>query len=72
MSQQTPLFPYLDPEDQRLELKSCRNGALPDEIWKPISAFANTEGGQLILGVTPEQQPVGLSADHIDKLQRDI
>lgn len=71
-AQQTPLFPYLDPEDQRLELKTCHNGILPDDIWKPISAFSNTEGGQLILGVTPDQHPVGLDSVQIDKVQRDI
>ena len=41
---QTGFFPYLDPEDSQLELKSCTKGSLPDDIWKTISAFSNAEG----------------------------
>ncbi len=71
-NQQTPLFPYLDPEDQRLEFKTCAGGVLQNDIWKSISAFANTEGGQIILGVGPDQRPISLSAAEIDKLQQDF
>jgi ATP-dependent DNA helicase RecG len=70
--EQSSLFPHLDPEDSRLELKSCKNGALPDDIWKVISAFANTEGGRLILGVNPDNKPVGLTSHEIDLLERNI
>ncbi len=69
---QTPLFPHLDPEDLRRELKTCEGGVLQNDIWKSISAFSNTEGGQIILGVTPDQRPVGLSSTEIDKLQQDF
>ncbi len=71
-SQQTSLFSHLAPEDSRLELKSCEGGVLPNDIWKTISAFANTEGGSIILGVTPDHQPIGLLPKHVDKLQQDI
>lgn len=71
-SHQTTLFPHIDPEDKRLEYKSCRLGTLPGDIWKNISAFANSEGGQIILGVNPSHKPVGLTPDQIDKLQQDI
>lgn len=70
--QQSSFFPHLEPEDFRLEMKSSQNGQLPDDLWKAVSAFANTEGGRIILGVSPEGEPVGLSAVHIDKLQRDL
>ena len=72
VNQQTSLFPYIDPEDTRLELKSCEHGILQDDIWKSISAFANSEGGQLILGVGPDQKPLNLSPPEIDKLQQDL
>ncbi len=71
-SEQSTLFPHLDPEDSRLEMKSCQNGQLPHDLWKTISAFANTEGGRIILGVTPDGKPVELTPNHIDKIQRDV
>ncbi len=72
MTSQPTLFPHLDAEDLHLEMKTCRNGQLPNDLWKAISAFANTEGGRIILGVTPSGVPVGLTPEHIDKVQRDI
>lgn len=69
---QSSLFPHLDSEDLHLELKSCRNGQLPDDLWKAVSAFANTEGGRIILGVDPSGEPVGLNTEHVDRIQRDL
>lgn len=71
-SQQSTLFPYLDPEDSRLELKSCLGGILPNDIWKAVSAFTNTEGGRIVLGVSSDNRPVGLAPQEVDKLERDI
>lgn len=62
----------LQPESDRLEFKSCGRGKLPDNVWMSISAFSNTDGGKILLGVDDSGQETGLLAKEIDSLQKDV
>jgi hypothetical protein len=55
-----------------LECKESKKN-LPKDIWKTVSAFANTEGGYIILGVKQEGNKFIITGvDNPDKIQNDF
>ena len=61
-----------EPESERLEFKSASHGKLPENIWMSISAFSNTDGGKILLGVDDNGKEVELSTKELDTLQKDF
>jgi len=45
---------YVLAESQNLEFKEAA-GQLPDDVWETYSAFGNTEGGEIVLGVREDK-----------------
>ncbi len=59
-------------ENSEVEFKSAKGG-FPKEFWKSFSAFANTNGGKIVLGVTQKQDtfyPDGLSQQELVRLRK--
>lgn len=61
-------------ESDKLDFKSCKGAlraSLPVDLWQTISAFANTHGGSVYLGVADDGTIEELSDADLDKLQKD-
>ncbi len=48
----------LQPEGINLEMKACKD-SVPRSVWETYSAFANTRGGIILLGVTEHKELQG-------------
>ncbi|MGN8199867.1 ATP-binding protein [Salinisphaera sp. RV14] len=72
MNQQMNLFDTLGEEGRDVEFKSAKGG-LPGSLWETYSAFANTDGGVIYLGVRERGDEVELQGvDDPDKMLRDF
>jgi predicted HTH transcriptional regulator len=63
---------YPNDEGQDLEYKSAQGG-FPADFWRTYSAFANSFGGDIILGVSERKGKIkieGLNAEQIALFQR--
>lgn len=61
-------------ESDDLEFKSA-SGGFPGTFWDTYSAFANSEGGMIVLGVAEKKGKFyidGLSEEQIQKYQKDF
>lgn len=59
-------------ESSNVEFKTCSGGRLSKDMGETISAFSNTDGGQIVLGATPAGELTKLSTQEIDQLQLDL
>ena len=52
-------------EDHKTEFKQCSQGRLPARFAKTVSAFSNSEGGQIICGVDDSGKSLNLDDGQI-------
>lgn len=58
-------------ENSEVECKSAQGG-LPKSLWETYSAFANTSGGIILLGVQEDAEGFHVSNIDVEKIQKDF
>lgn len=56
-------------ESSRLEVKSARGG-LPNSLWESYSAFANSDGGVIVLGIKENAKDGALHVEGLDDVHK--
>lgn len=59
-------------ESETIENKTISQGKLPHDLWEPITAFSNADGGIIKLGVEPNGSSTGIEERYLDEIQRDL
>jgi len=59
-------------ESETVEFKTVSESLLPSNLWEPISAFSNTDGGSIYLGIDPNGKQIGVNNSYIDKFTGNI
>lgn len=63
---------YPTQESNIIEFKEVSQSKLPKDLWETISAFSNSEGGDIYLGINKDSQAVGINQHYLDGLQSDL
>jgi len=59
-------------ENYRTENKQISGNKLPNDIWEPVTAFSNADGGTICLGIDNNNKITGIKSEFVDKLQTDL
>lgn len=58
-------------ESLKIEFKAAQNG-IPKSIYETICAFSNTQGGEILLGVTDDGEIIGIPETNIFQYKKDF